>query len=66
MSWPGNGCNTLENLGTLLVVVKVIHEAYRMNGDVIYGTHHEFLEREEGGLFCFLALRLVSRVNYSS
>jgi hypothetical protein len=39
MSWPGNGCNTLEDLGTLLVVVRDINEAYRMNGDMIYGTH---------------------------
>ena len=39
MSWPGNGCNTLEDLGTLLVVVRDIHEAYRINGDMIYGTH---------------------------
>lgn len=39
MSWPGNGCNTLEDLGTLLAVVRVVHEVYRMNGDMIYGTH---------------------------
>jgi hypothetical protein len=34
MSWPGNGCNTLEDLGTLSVVVRVIHEVCRMNGDM--------------------------------
>jgi hypothetical protein len=48
--------------------VRDIHEVYRMFGEMICGTHMVHMgspEREEACSFCFLALRLVSRVNYS-
>jgi hypothetical protein len=48
--------------------VRDIHEAYRMFGEMICGTHMVHMGspgREEACSFCFLALRLVSRVSYS-
>jgi hypothetical protein len=45
-----------------------IHEAYIMAGDMICGTrmvHLDSPEHEEARLLCFLALRFVSKVDYS-
>jgi hypothetical protein len=52
----------------LILAVRDIHEVYRMFGEMICGTHMVHMgspEREEACSFCFLALRLVSRVEYS-
>ena len=52
----------------LILAVRDIHEVYRMFGEMICGTHMVHMgspEREEACSFCFLALRLVSRVDYS-
>ena len=49
-------------------IVRDWHEVYRMFGEMICGTHMVHMgspEREEARSFCFLALRLVSRVDYS-
>jgi hypothetical protein len=57
---------TLVPRGESTRPVRDIHEVYRMFGEMICGTHMVHMgspEREEACSFCFLALRLVSRVN---
>lgn len=55
-------------LGAMRPFVRDLPEVYRMFGEMICGTHMVHMgspEREEARSFCFLALRLVSRVDYS-
>ena len=55
-------------LGLYSGTVRDLPEVYRMFGEMICGTHMVHMgspEREEACSFCFLALRLVSRVDYS-
>ena len=52
----------------LILAIRDIHEVYRIFGEMICGTHIAYMgspKREEACSFCFLALRLVSRVDYS-
>jgi hypothetical protein len=52
----------------LILAVRDIYKVYRIFREMIYGTHIAHIgspKREEACSFCFLALRLISRVDYS-